>query len=322
MGKFNIGNVELDSNIILAPMAGITDSPLRRLAKSGGASLVYTGMISATALSYNNEKTKELLRMSREEKPVSVQIFGADAYNMTEAAKIIRDMGADIIDINLGCPVNKIAKLGAGVKLLSNEKLVLKILESVVKSVDVPVTVKVRIGLFPGENIASKIIKIAQNCGIKMIAIHARSASQKHSGNIDLKLFAEACSDAKIPIVANGGIVDEKTAVSFLQIPNCKGIMIGRGALGNYSIFKGLKDFFNSGKKLHLPSRMEKIEWLKKHIEYSVEYYGEKKGLVIIRKVADYYIRNMPNAARIRDLFNKIITLSDFEELIKFFKVI
>ncbi|MDR2666095.1 MAG: tRNA dihydrouridine synthase DusB [Endomicrobium sp.] len=318
MTKLNIGNVELDNNIILAPMAGITDSPLRRLAKSGGASLVYTEMVSAKSILYNSKKTKSLLRISNDERPISVQIFGSDAYIMAEAAKTIRDMDIDIIDINLGCPANKIVKTGAGSKLLSNEKLVSKILEYVVKSVDIPVTAKIRIGILPEENVASGIVKIAQSCGVKMLTIHARSVSQRHSGIPNLKLFADACRDAKIPIIANGGIIDEKTAISFMRIPNCKGIMIGRGAIGNYSIFKGLVDFFNNGNKLSSSSKTERMIWLKKHIGYSIEHYGEKKGLIVIRKIVNYYIRNLPNAAKIREIFNKIGTLSDFNRLIKF----
>ena len=316
--RLNVGDIELGSNTILAPMAGVTDLPLRRLAKSGGAGLVYTEMVSAKALVCGDEKTKKLLRMTDSERPVAAQIFGGDACSMSEAAKIVRDEGADIIDINLGCPVKKIAKAGAGVKLLADEKLVSEILESVVKSVDIPVTIKIRTGLLPGQNIAPEIIKIAQNCGIKMVAVHARPASQGHSGYPDLKSFADACRNAKIPVVANGGIVDEKTAADFLQLHNCAGIMIGRGALGNYSIFKRLEEFFNSGKKLPLPSKEEKTEWLKKHVQYSAEHYGEKRGLIIMRKVVHYYIKDLPNAAKIRDMFNKkVVALSDFNELIK-----
>jgi len=319
--KLSIGNIKLDNNVILAPMAGITDSPLRRLAKNGGAGLVYTEMICAKSILHNSKKVKSLLRISYDEKPISVQIFGDDAYTMAEAAKAIRDMDIDIIDINLGCPANKIIKTGAGSKLLANEKLVSKILEYVVKSVDIPVTAKIRIGLLPGENIAPRIIKIAQNCGVKMVAIHARPASQKHFGNPNLKLFDDACRCAKIPIVANGGIIDERTAIDFMKIPNCKGIMIGRGAIGNYSIFKKLVDFFNSGKNLSLTStsKIERIIWLKKHIEYSTEHYGEEMGLIVIRKIINYYIRNLPNAVRIREIFNKINTLSDFNKLVRFF---
>ncbi|OEG69452.1 hypothetical protein ATZ36_09500 [Candidatus Endomicrobiellum trichonymphae] len=318
--KLNIGNIELDNNIVLAPMAGITDLPLRRLAKIGGAGLVYTGMLSARALVRSDEKTEKLLKTANDERPVAAQIFGSDAYIMAEAAKIVRDSGVDIIDVNLGCPVRKIAKSGAGAKLLADEKLVSEILESVVKSVDIPVTVKIRTGLLPEHNAATEIIRVAYNCGIKMVAVHARPVSQGHSGSPDLKLFAAACAGAKIPVIANGGIVDEKTAADFLQVSNCAGIMIGRGALGNYSIFNRLEEFFSSGKKLPLPSKKEKAEWLKKHVRYSMEYYGEKKGFVVMRKVFHYYVKDLPNATKIRDMFNKkIITLSDFNELIKLF---
>jgi tRNA-dihydrouridine synthase B len=150
--------------------------------------------------------------------------------------------------------------------------------------------------------------------------VHARPASQGHSGSPDLKLFAAACAGAKIPVIANGGIVDEKTAGDFLRVPNCAGIMIGRGSLGNYSIFKRLEEFFSNGKKLPLPSKKEKAEWLKKHVRYSMEYYGKKKGFVVMRKVFHYYVKDLPNAAKMRDMFNReIVTLSDFNELIKLF---
>jgi tRNA-dihydrouridine synthase B len=318
--KLSIGNIELDNNIVLAPMAGITDLPLRRLAKIGGAGLVYTGMLSARALVRRDEKTEKLLKTTDDERPVAVQIFGSDAYIMSEAAKIARNSGIDIIDVNLGCPVRKITKAGAGAKLLADEKLVSEILEPIVKSVDIPVTIKIRTGLLSEHNAATGIIRVAYNCGIKMVAVHARPASQGHFGSPDLKLFTAACAGAKIPVIANGGIVDEKTAADFLQVPNCAGIMIGRGALGNYSIFNRLEEFFRSGKKLPLPSKKEKAEWLKKHVRYSMEYYGEKKGFVIMRKVFHYYVKDLPNAATMRDMFNKkIITLSDFDELIKIF---
>jgi tRNA-dihydrouridine synthase B len=318
--KLSIGNIELDNNIVLAPMAGITDLPLRRLAKSGGAGLVYTGMLSARALVRRDEKTEKFLKTVDDERPVAAQIFGSDVYIMSEAAKIVRDSGVDIIDVNLGCPVRKIMKAGAGAKLLADEKLVSEILESVVKNVDVPVTVKIRTGLLPEHNAATEIIRVAYNCGVKMVAVHARPASQGHSGSPDLKLFAAACASAKIPIIANGGIIDEKTVADFLRVPNCAGIMIGRGALGNYSIFKRLKEFFSSGKKLPLPSKKEKAKWLKKHIQYSIECYGKEKGFVVMRKVFHYYVKDLPNAAKMRDMFNKkIVTLSDFNELVKLF---
>ncbi|MDR1926281.1 MAG: tRNA dihydrouridine synthase DusB [Endomicrobium sp.] len=318
MKKLIIGKIELNNNILLAPMAGITDLPLRLLAKRGGAGLVYTEMVSSKALVHNDKKTKRLLKILDEERPVAAQIFGNDSYSMAEAAKIVRDMGADIVDLNLGCPVRKITSIGAGVKLLADEKNLVKILESVVKSVDIPVTIKIRTGFLTGQCVASKIVKTAQNCGIKMVAVHARCSSQRHKGNPDLEAFANACYDSEIPVVANGGIVDEKTASDFLKISNCAGIMIGRGAIGNYSIFNRLEKFFSNSKMQPLPSKKEKIEWLKQHAKYSIEHYGEKKGLVVMRKVTHYYVKDLPNAAKIRSMLNMTISISDFNELIKF----
>jgi tRNA-dihydrouridine synthase B len=268
MNKLSIGNIKFRNNIFLAPMAGITDLSLRLLAKEGGAGLVYTEMVSAKALVYHDEKTKSLLKIKDQERPVAAQIFGGETSSMTEAAKIVQDIGADILDINLGCPVRKVIKAGAGVKLLANERLVAKILESVVCSVQIPVTIKIRIGLFSGQNIAREIISIAQNAGVKMVAVHARSASLGHSGSPDLNGFSEACINAKIPIIANGGIIDEKTAQDFMKIPNCSGLMIGRGAIGNYSIFERLESFLSSDKILPLPTKKEKIQWLEKHVKY------------------------------------------------------
>ncbi|MDR2458269.1 MAG: tRNA dihydrouridine synthase DusB [Clostridiales Family XIII bacterium] len=316
MNKLNIGNIKFNNNIFLAPMAGLTNLPLRLLAKQGGAGLVYTEMVSAKALVYGDEKTKKLLTILDEERPVAAQIFGVDTHSMSEAAKILEALGVDILDINLGCPVKKIVKAGAGAKLLTNEKLVSKILESVVKSVKIPVTIKIRIGLLPGQNIAPEIIKIAQDCGTKMVVVHARPASQGHSGSPDLNAFAQACSDAKIPVIGNGGISDEESASKFLKVPNCSGIMIGRGSIGNYSIFKRLKEFVKTGKKLSLPTKKEKIKWLKEHVVYSAKFYGEKKGLVAMRKVAHYYVKDMPNAAKIRGQINSMKTLEDFNNLL------
>ena len=315
--QIKIGNVTLDNNIVLAPMAGITDLPMRLLSKEGGAGLVYTEMVSSKALVYSDEKTKTLLRIKDEERPVSAQIFGGDAYSMGESAKIVRNFGADIIDINLGCPVRKVAKAGAGAKLLANEKLTAKILETVVKSVDVPVTIKLRIGLLPGQNVAPEIIKIAQESGIKMAAVHARPASQGHSGEPDIAAFAQACYNADIPVFANGGIVDEESAEKFLNVPNCSGIMIGRGAVGNYTIFKRIEEYINNGVKLPEPLWQKRVNWFKRHAELSVEHYGQERGYVLMRKVAHYYIKDLPNAAKVRDSFNKVYSNDDFERVLQ-----
>ncbi len=315
--KLQIGKIILDNNIVLAPMAGITDMPLRLLAKEGGAGLVYTEMVSAKALAYSDEKTKLLLKISDKERPISAQIFGGDAQSMETAAKIVENLGADIIDINLGCPVRKIAKAGAGAKLLANEKLTADIMERVVKSVNIPVTIKTRIGLIAGQNAGPEIIKIAYNSGIKMAAVHARYAVFGHSGAPDFEAFAQTCQDAKIPILANGAISDEITAKQFLDIPNCSGLMIGRGAIGNYSIFKRLETFFDNGFLPPQPDLKQKLFWLKRHAIMSMSHYPHGKGLIIMRKVLPYYIKGLPNASVIRDRFNKISTLEEFEKILQ-----
>ncbi len=314
--QLKIGDVQLKNSLLLAPMAGITDLPLRELAVEGGAGLVYTEMISATALSYGDSKTLKLLQMSQKEKDiVSAQIFGNNPRIMSESAKKIQDLGYKFIDINLGCPAKKIAKAGAGAKLLESPKNIESILSSVVKAVSIPVTAKTRIGLFKGQNIAPEVIEIAQNSGIKMIALHARPAENGHSGPPDLQAFEEAAADAKIPVVANGGITDIKTAEKFLKIPKCGGLMIGRGAVGDYELFKRIEYFFDKGELLSHPSINTKINWFKKHILSSIDFYGEEKGIVVLRKIAPYYIKDIPNACHIRDRFNKVTTLKDFNIL-------
>ncbi|MDR2426044.1 MAG: tRNA dihydrouridine synthase DusB [Endomicrobium sp.] len=316
--KLKIGKIELKNNLFLAPMAGISDLPMRLLSKEGGAGLVCTEMVSAKALTYGNEKTKKLYKIHKNERPVAVQIFGGDRYCMSEAAKIVRDAGADIIDINLGCPVRKITKAGAGAKLLTDGRLTAAILADVINSVDIPVTIKIRTGLIPGENAAIEILKIAYENGISLAVIHARPAKHGHDGEPDMEVFTQACSQSKIPIIANGGIYDESSAEKFINIPNCRGLMIGRGAIGNYSIFKGLESYFNDGIMLAKPSWQERILWLKKHAALAEDYYEEERGYVLLRKVLHYYVKDLPNAAKIRNMFNKVTKPAEFEEFIEY----
>jgi tRNA-dihydrouridine synthase B len=329
--KIKIGSVPIDNNFILAPMAGISDLPFRLLAKEGGAGLVYTEMVSSNALSYKSEKSKKLMTMKDEERPVSVQIFGSDPQSISKAAQMVESAGADIVDINLGCPVKKIAKSGSGAKLLANKELIEIILNTVVESVKIPVTIKIRLGLVKGQNVAPEIVQIAQNCGIKMIAIHARYAQQGHNGSPDLEGFRESCREAKIPIFANGGVSDEKSAQEFLDIEGCCGIMLARGAIADFDIFNRLKrhfEFEDAYESHHCvqdqqspsfrPISIEKrIFWFKRYFELASEYYGTKRALTLMRKTAQYYIKDLPDASKIRDAFNKIETKKEFDSIIK-----
>lgn len=316
--KLKIGNIKLKNCLMLAPMAGITDLPLRQLAVEGGAGLVFTEMVSATAMVYGDKKTYKLLTTSDKEKDcVAAQIFGTKPEIMSECAKRVQDLGYKIIDINLGCPAKKITKVGAGSRLLANPKQVENVLSAVVKAVSVPVTIKTRIGLLQGQNVAPEIIEIAQNCGIKMVSLHARYAEFAHSGDPDLEAFSLACETAKIPIIANGGIVDIKTAEKFLKIKNCSGLMIGRGAIGNYNIFNSIESFFDKEQMTPQSTIKTKLKWFRQHAQDSLGYYGKEKGLVVLRKIAPYYIKGLPNASSIRNQFNKITTLEEFDKIFK-----
>jgi tRNA-dihydrouridine synthase B len=316
--ELKIGNTKLKNCLMLAPMAGITDLPLRKLAMEGGAGLVFTEMVSATALVHKDKKTYKLLTMSDEEKNfVSAQIFGMQADIMADAAKQIQDLGFKFIDINLGCPAKKIAKVGAGAKLLANPAQIEKVLSSVVKAVTIPVTAKTRIGLIEGQIVAPEIIEISQNCGIQMVSLHARYAQFAHSGEPNMEAFEQSVENAKIPIIANGGIFDIKSAEKFLKIKKCAGLMIGRGAIGDYDIFRRIESFLNKEEMLPLPSIKSRIAWFKKHIVLSANYYGENKGLTVLRKIAPYYIKGLPNACALRNSINKITTLKEFDNLFK-----
>ena len=317
--KLTIGNIKLKNCLMLAPMAGVTDLPLRELAIDGGAGLVFTEMISATAMVYKDKKTYKLLTSSKKEKDcVVAQIFGTKPDIMAECAKRIQDLGYKFIDINLGCPAKKITKVGAGSRLLADTKQVENVLTAVVNAVSIPVSVKTRIGLFKGQNVACEIIEIAQNCGIKMITLHARYAEFAHSGEPDLEAFSVACQTAKVPVIANGGIVDIQTAQKFLNIPNCSGLMIGRGAIGNYDIFKRIENFFDKGKMITPPTIQTRLKWFRQNAIASLKYYGQDKGLVVLRKIAPYYIKGLPNACSIRNQFNKINTLKEFDDIFKY----
>jgi tRNA-dihydrouridine synthase B len=311
-----IGKLTLSNNLIMAPMAGITDIPFRTLAKEGGAGLVCTEMVSAMALAYGDKKTRKLMELSVDEHPVSVQIFGSKPQEMAEAAKICEDMGADIVDINFGCPVRKIVKTGAGSKAVENEKTAADIMEAVAKSINVPATIKIRTGNTPEQNIAPAMVKLAAKCGIKMVTVHARPAVWGHTGKPNLSAVKEAVEEAKIPVTGNGGITDEASAKEFLEQTGCAALMIGRAAIGDPELF-GRVECFLSGKEKYRKATMEdRLAYFKRHAVLSCSHYGERTGIIVLRKVASYYLKGLPNASRIRDKFYKLTKLSELDSLL------
>jgi len=309
-----IGRVTLANNLILAPMAGITDSPFRVLCLQGGAGLVCAEMVSAHALHFGSEKSGRMLQVNPKEHPVSMQIFGSDEATISQAARQAQAAGADIVDLNAGCPVKKINKAGAGCVLMKDEIKLARLLTAAVKSVQIPVTLKTRIALNHKEFLGARLAKLAQDCGAAAVTLHARAAVDVHSGEPDVDALSKACAAVKIPVIGNGGVTSATRAKEFLQA-GCAGVMIGRGAVGNPFIFKDIIDEL-SGRPVQAHTAQKRLEIYLKLIEENVAYYGERIGINRSRKTAGYWISGFANAAAVRGEFVRLNTLQKVRELL------
>ena len=317
--KLKIGNVELENNILLAPMAGITDLPFRKIAKKQGAGLVYTEMVSSKAIFHNDEKTKKLLNMQGEERPVAVQIFGSDVESMVYAAKYVEPL-ADIIDINMGCPAPKVVKNGDGSKLLLNLDLAEEIVKEIVKNVKKPVTVKMRKGWNNSNIVAVEAAKRFEKAGASAITIHGRTREEYYSGNCDLEIIKQVKEAVNIPVIGNGDIKDISSAIKMFEYTGVDGIMIGRATLGNPWIFKeiiqGLKEGTKKGQTTFgPPSNEERLHTILEHLELMIQEKGEYVAIREMRKHISGYTKKLPNSSKFREEMNKI---EDKNELIKF----
>ena len=308
-----IGNVQLDNEVFLSPMAGVTDLPFRTICKEKGCGMLYTEMINAKALCYDDENTKKMLRMDKDEHPVADQIFGSDPEFMGKAAIIMNQYPNEILDINMGCPAPKVIKNGDGSALMRNPKLAAEVLTAVVKNSEKPVTLKIRKGWDDDSVNAVEIAKIAEECGISALAIHGRTREQFYSGKADWDIIAEIKQAINIPVIGNGDVFEVEDAVNMLEKTKCDAIMIGRGAQGNPWIFNRINHYMKTGKILPEPTLEEKITTAIRHMNLAVAEHGDYVAVREMRKHIGWYLKGLKNSAKYRDQINKI---TDYKEVI------
>ena len=305
-----IGNVKLNSNLVLAPMAGITDRAFRIICEKFNPGLVYTEMISAKGLFYNDDKTNQLLNMSDEKRPIAVQIFGSDVESMKYAAKYVSKY-ADIIDINMGCPAPKVVKNGDGSKLLLDLPKATEIIDAVVKNSSVPVTVKFRKGWDDDHIVATDIAKIAEEHGVSAITIHGRTRSEFYSGNADWKIIKKVKESVNIPVIGNVDVKSTDDVKKMFELTGVDGIMIGRSALGNPWIFEKIR-LELLGQKFDI-SNKDKLNLILEQLNYEIIDKGERVAINEMRKHISWYIKNTKDASKIRDKINQIADRKELE---------
>ncbi|MDY0294885.1 MAG: tRNA dihydrouridine synthase DusB [Acholeplasmataceae bacterium] len=315
---FKIGNLVIENQLILAPMAGVSNSPFRKLTRDFGAGLVFAEMVSDKGLMYDNEKTKKLLYMTDFEKPMAQQIFGSDLDTMVQAALYIdKNSNCDIIDINMGCPVPKVAiKAQAGASLMKNPDLIYDIVSEIVKKVSKPVTVKIRSGWDHHSVNAVLVAKKIEQAGASAITVHARTRSQGYSGHADLDVIKAVKEAVSIPVIGNGDVIDGPSAKYMLDYTGCDAVMIGRGALGNPWIFREINAYLKDGTMPPKPTHQELKEMMLQHLDSLVELKGERTAVLEMRSHGPWYLKGIEHASTLRKQLSQARTRDEFAKYV------
>ena len=311
-----IGNVEIDNNLVLAPMAGVTDLPFRVLCREQGCGLLYTEMVSAKAILYNNKNTEALLEVEPEENPISLQLFGSDPQIMADMAKRLEERPFDIFDVNMGCPVPKIVNNGEGSALMKNPLLVGQIVEAMAKAVKKPVTVKIRKGFNDELVNAPEIAHIVEESGGAAVAVHGRTREQYYSGKADWDIIRQVVERVNIPVIGNGDVNSAEDVLAMEEQTGCAGVMIGRGARGNPWIFSRINEYRRTGVLPPRPDVEEIKAMIKKHAALQLKYKGEYIGVREMRKHVAWYTSGLKNSSALRNAVNMTETMDELMKLI------
>lgn len=314
--SLKIGNVLLENNLILAPMAGVTDLPFRLLCKEQGAGLICTEMVSAKAIYFKNKNTESLMEIDERERPVSLQLFGSEPDLMAEIARQIEPRNFDILDINMGCPVPKVVNNGEGSALMKNPKLVHEIVSKVSKAIQKPVTVKIRKGFTKDSVNAVEIAKILEDAGAAAVAVHGRTREQYYSGQADWEIIRKVKEVVSIPVIGNGDVDSPLKAEALVKETGCDGIMIGRAVQGNPWLFSRILHYQQTGELLPGPGMEEIKEMILRHAKMQLEYKGNYTGMREMRKHVAWYTTGMPHSASVRRMVNEVESYEQLEELV------
>ncbi|HKM04599.1 MAG TPA: tRNA dihydrouridine synthase DusB [Lachnospiraceae bacterium] len=317
MSQLKIGTIILDNNLILAPMAGVTDLPFRLLCKEQGAGLLCMEMVSAKAILYNNKNTETMLEIHKDEVPVSLQLFGSEPDVISEIAKRVEERPFSILDINMGCPVPKIVNNNEGSALMKNPKLAEEIIHKTVMAIRKPVTVKIRKGFDENHINAVEMAKRAEFAGASAIAVHGRTREQYYSGQADWDIIRQVKEAVSIPVIGNGDVSSPETAKQMIEETGCDGIMIGRAVRGNPWIFHQINTFLKTGALEEKPSRDEVIKTIIKHASMQKEIKGDYTGIREMRKHLSWYTAGYPNSAKLRLMINAMESFEELDEIIE-----